>query len=290
MIAISRQKKENKQTINIIRRYGNMGDLLMLTPVLKELSGSKKIILHTLKKYVDIFANLDFIHDLCALNTNKQISGDIIDISDYEYNYEHTYQPNIEKTKQELFADALNVKLINPTPIISITNEEISNIKKILNNNYTNQKIILLAIKSTSKDRDWPIENWKKLIEKIKFLNYKLIVVDEKIKWADDKILFFKAKNFRELFAITKFASLVVTSDSGMLHIAGAFAKPCVSLFGPTDPKVRCIYKNSYFVKANLSCAPCWYNRCTRPNCMNLITVGSVENKIMEVIQNAQDN
>ncbi len=39
------------------------------------------------------------------------------------------------------------------------------------------------------------------------------------------------------LKALTRDARLMVTNDTGPRHVAAAFATPCVTLFGPTDPR-----------------------------------------------------
>ena len=39
-----------------------------------------------------------------------------------------------------------------------------------------------------------------------------------------------------ELIALTRLASLVIAGDTGPLHLASAFGRPVVGIFGPTDP------------------------------------------------------
>ncbi len=43
--------------------------------------------------------------------------------------------------------------------------------------------------------------------------------------------------NIGSLKGIVKRCRLVVTNDTGPRHLAAAFARPCVTLFGPTDPR-----------------------------------------------------
>jgi len=75
----------------------------------------------------------------------------------------------------------------------------------------------------------------------------------------------FKAANgirVRHLMALVQRLSVVVTADSGLLHVAGTLDVPVVGLFGPTDPDMRMgQYKGSAIDSRKvMPCAPCWYN------------------------------
>ncbi len=257
----------------------------MLTPALKELSKQFKIDLLIFSKYKEVFLNLIFINNIFTKNEDiKNIDYDKkVDLSDYEFNYEQIYQPNIQKTKQDLFSDVLNVKISDFKPIIKLTKEEISFAKNYLDK--INRKIILIAPLTENISRNWPLNKWKDLINKIKKLNYQIIIVDKKLKWADEDLLFFNNHTLRELFSLVAHSDFVICNDSGLLHIAGAFEKTCLGIFGPTNPNLRCIYKNSYSVREKKDCSPCWYNRCDKMICMKELSVNIVENKFLEVVQ-----
>jgi heptosyltransferase-2 len=57
---------------------------------------------------------------------------------------------------------------------------------------------------------------------------------------------------------------LLVTNDSGPMHIAAAFGVPTVAIFGPTDPRTTCPWRNerSVIVRHDLPCAPCMKRTC----------------------------
>jgi len=129
----------------VIRKYGYIGDLLMMTPALKELSKTYKIDLLIPEGYEGVFQNLDFIKDIC-FNKDTINYDKIFDLNDYEFNYEQIYQTKIEKTKQELFAEALNVKITDLKPLIILDKRELAWINNYLKD--INRKILLLAPKS----------------------------------------------------------------------------------------------------------------------------------------------
>jgi len=81
-----------------------------------------------------------------------------------------------------------------------------------------------------------------------------------------------------DLVALSRAASLVVSGDTGPLHIATAVATPTVSLFGPTDPA-----RNGAFAEADVavsrfdSCACHYERRCHESGrCVDTISVAEV--------------
>ncbi len=84
-------------------------------------------------------------------------------------------------------------------------------------------------------------------------------------------------------------AALVITPDTGMMHVAAAYKKPIVSLWGNTVPEFGMTpyygaYKIPSFIAQvqNLSCRPCskiGYDSCSKGhfNCMNQIDVSAIK-------------
>ena len=71
-----------------------------------------------------------------------------------------------------------------------------------------------------------------------------------------------------ELIALMRRARLMISNDSGPMHIAVAVGTPVVALFGPTDPRLTGPYPfggpDHVLVRAELDCAPCF-----KPGCKN---------------------
>jgi lipopolysaccharide heptosyltransferase II len=86
----------------------------------------------------------------------------------------------------------------------------------------------------------------------------------------------------RQLAAIMKRASLVVSNDSGPMHIAVSQAVNTIALFGPTNPKVTGPYGEGIYTVIQKSqgkpgCKmPCYNLRCEEAFCMKAITVEDV--------------
>jgi hypothetical protein len=65
-------------------------------------------------------------------------------------------------------------------------------------------------------------------------------------------------QNLRDLWALVSQASVVVSPDSMMIHVAGSMNIPCVGLWGSIDPKVRTkYYKNHVALWKQEKCAAC---------------------------------
>lgn len=57
----------------------------------------------------------------------------------------------------------------------------------------------------------------------------------------------YTSPNLRDLWALTKFrASVVVSPDSMMVHVAGTQSVPCVGLWGPVAPQNRALYYKNH--------------------------------------------
>jgi heptosyltransferase I len=67
----------------------------------------------------------------------------------------------------------------------------------------------------------------------------------------------------RELCAVLGQAALVISQDSGPMHIAAALGRPLVAIFGPTSPARTGPYSAAArVVTRGLPCAPCFARRC----------------------------
>jgi len=81
-----------------------------------------------------------------------------------------------------------------------------------------------------------------------------------------------------QLAAAISHCSVIVTNDSGPLHLAAALAVPSVSIFGPTDPGRTVIPGATRVVRKDVSCSPCYERECPLRDhrCMTEISVDEV--------------
>ncbi|MBN2437009.1 MAG: glycosyltransferase family 9 protein [Deltaproteobacteria bacterium] len=89
----------------------------------------------------------------------------------------------------------------------------------------------------------------------------------------------------RELACIYREAALLITTDSGPMHLAAAVGTPVVALFGPTDPARTGPWGPGHrIIRKGLSCSPCFRKRCETPRCMTDISVEEVFTAVKEML------
>ena len=86
------------------------------------------------------------------------------------------------------------------------------------------------------------------------------------------------ATTIRELMAVVKRCRLLLTNDTGPMHIAAAFGVPIVAVFGPTDSRTTAPYgQEQSVVREPVDCAPCLLRDCPIDHrCMTRISVDRV--------------
>ncbi len=85
-----------------------------------------------------------------------------------------------------------------------------------------------------------------------------------------------------QLAALLERCRILVTNDTGTMHVATAVETPVVALFGSTDPSTTGPWGDGHVViRKDVSCSPCSKRICpTDHRCMELITVDEVEEAV----------
>ncbi len=80
------------------------------------------------------------------------------------------------------------------------------------------------------------------------------------------------------LLGVLAESSLMITNDSGPMHIAAAVGTPLVAIFGPTDEHATGPYSGSFrIVKKQVQCSPCLLRECPIDHrCMQGVTADDV--------------
>jgi len=93
-----------------------------------------------------------------------------------------------------------------------------------------------------------------------------------------------------QLAAFIATCDLMITVDTGPMHIAGAIGTPILALFGRSDPRVwgPC-GKYDVVIRSDLECVPCIMPRqCTHHSCMKNITATSVVHTAEEILSKSK--
>ena len=124
------------------------------------------------------------------------------------------------------------------------------------------ERYIVLSPFAALKERNYPVEQAKQLVQKIE-AKYKIpvIVIGVKENTQDamiisEKILTGKTSIMQMIQLIRK-AMLLISVDSGPMHIAGAVETPCVALFSKDLPSRWAPRKNCIPIYLDYECSPC---------------------------------
>ncbi len=94
------------------------------------------------------------------------------------------------------------------------------------------------------------------------------------------------ATSLRELAALIGLCDLLLTNDSGPMHIAAALGTEVIALFGSTDPIVTGPYRSGQVLDKKVSCSPCFKRQCPIDfRCMKEITEEEVCAAILHKLQ-----
>ena len=153
----------------------------------------------------------------------------------------------------------------------------------------------LIAINPTSScvSRRWPINKFAELIDMLSMsFRVKILIVSDAIHGAISKELASLTKtrpidlsgrfNLSELASLFKRCSLVISNDSGPVHMAVAVKTPVISIFGRNQPGLgpvrwRPLGDTDVFLHKKTDCAPCLAHNCVNNfKCLEAISVEEV--------------
>lgn len=103
----------------------------------------------------------------------------------------------------------------------------------------------------------------------------------------DERVLNLAGKtSLRELLALIEQCSVLLTNDSGPMHIASALNTPLVALFGSTSDVQTGPYSGGKVIHKHVECSPCYKRVCPIDfRCMKRIEVDEVYNETLKMLK-----
>ncbi len=167
--------------------------------------------------------------------------------------------------------------------------------------------VLTVAPGSGWPGKNWPLEHFSSCLKTI-HANYKHVLIifigsqaDKHLTCAlkadlSDRCIDLAGEtSFGQAASIIRHSDGLLCNDSAPLHVAVAFDKPFVAMFGPTPPS-QWVPKNrrSWVLQSGTSCARCmpWHPLATcteKENCMASIRVKDVLDKICSLIHESDE-
>ncbi len=160
----------------------------------------------------------------------------------------------------------------------------------------SDQLLIGMQVKTKDRFKEWPASSFVALGKKLQTrFGAKILItgsVDErdyaaKIAQEIPEAISVAGKYpLKKMCGLIQTLDLLITNDTGPMHIACAFKRPLIALFGPTDPLLCGPYgvSSATIIAKDTTCTPCLRKKCRHPFCMQQISVEEVFTKAEELL------
>ena len=293
--------KEEDIKVRIDRKLGGIGDVLftsVVTRAIKETYPNSRIVYGintdyykgTLKTLVEHNPYVDKIID-CE-EPDSEIFDFKLDLTSPAMHYESTHQPNIKKSRIECHLAYSRIFTENRIPVYHVRSEEHDEaVRWLKKRKYKDQVLVGIELRCNAKQRDWPIEYFKSLVDMIlkDRKDVKIILFDhlDDKAWKQNNVYGCIGEEFTLVAGLMEICDYFIALDSGLLHLAGALEVPLIAICGQIDGLMRMKeYKDADYIqlKGELPCVPCWYTprvNCGR-KCLTELTPEMVYGRIKE--------
>ncbi len=205
---------------------------------------------------------------------------------------------NVEFNLDALRRIGIPIRTTQPTFILDNASREFAD-NFIKTEGLSRDGFLTINIGGGWQTKRWPIEKFIDLCHQIeKNLGLPIVVLfgpserDEALKISrSSKAISAPQTSLHQMGAIMKLSRLLITNDSGPMHIAAALMVPTLAIFGPTNPKLQGPYGNVSDIVRNesLDCLQCNLTKCPINNlCMNDLQPDTVFRHLLELIQKIQ--
>ena len=196
------------------------------------------------------------------------------------------------------FPRHLGADIREPEFLIPIRQENIDRVDEYLRRNGIDRKDAFVAVSPVAlwDTKLWPDEKFAllcdRIVEELKvsvvFTGAERGRLDRiRSRMRSPSINLGGETTLKDLACLYQRSSLLVTTDSGPMHVAAAVGTPVVALFGPTDPARTGPYGEGHAViRKELSCSPCFLKKCDSMKCMTDITVEEVFDAVRKKYRN----
>ena len=193
--------------------------------------------------------------------------------------------------RYRLITDYLGIKQYPPDFTIIIDEQEKVCVERLLFESGVKDGDILVMVNPSSRwqSKRWGTEKFASLCDVLSSeYGVKTVIIggpedtsiayEVKTLMKTAPIITAGSTTIKGLVALLSKAKVLVTNDSGPMHIAAALNVPVVAIFGPTDPGRTGPYgKGHIVVRKEMPCSPCFKKYCRDLLCMESVSVEEVK-------------
>ena len=157
---------------------------------------------------------------------------------------------------------------------------------------YGNPRIVLVpGTSNRGAIKRWPLKHWMTLANLLKdsFQLRWSLGPDEKIlrEWLPGAtgVAALPSVDFWSMASILRQSDLVITPDTGLLHLAVILGVKVLALYGSSDPVISGIPDGAgQILRTGIKCSPCRDRQCQRLQCLDELSVESVITKLSAMV------
>lgn len=246
----------------VIRRFGGMGDILMLLGACKALHHYTKIVIHTIPLYEEICRRCPYVADVIT----SEYTGEVCDVGDTSHSFcQELHQLDTYLSDFDISCDNKDKEIL-----LLNTKEETAKIAT-LSNKMKRDKRFLLHPGLTDPGRTWPVQHWIELAKMLMPYGDVIIIGSTKaektvsVKEIDGTWSLVNHLSFMETVALMRTSTVLISADAGPIQLAGATDIGIVGFYSLIPSKNRLPYRhgqlgwNAIGLEAKCPLFPCFH-------------------------------
>jgi heptosyltransferase-2 len=204
----------------------------------------------------------------------------------------------VERFAQLAEATSDEVQSAIPHPHLSVSKDARQQVLKKLGLSLDQPVAIFCPGAEYGPAKRWPVQYYAELAQKLRLQGYAIwLIGSPKDREVAEKIVSLGNQPVRNLcgttdlsdaIALLSCASLVVSNDSGLMHIAAALDRPMLAIFGSSSPQFTPpLSAQAVVLKLDLPCSPCFKRVCPLGhfNCMMQLTPSEVGKHVINILE-----
>jgi ADP-heptose:LPS heptosyltransferase len=268
-----------RRRLDVVRQMA-LGDVLMCTPALREvkrLNPTCHVTFYTSAAYQDLATACPFIDQVRPIDEappdaiwmfyetamrrpirlpDGTVPADNADNVDWR-----TIPPRRHLTR--ILGDSLGIDVKDVRPSCTVDPAEVARFRQSWKDLPRPWVLIVREAGDFTRNKDWPAEYWETLLDRL-LTRCTIIEVgtahreDRRPRLEPHYVNLVGRTSLLQLLAVIAAADLVVTPETGSMHIAAAVGTPAVVIYGGYIDPVATGYPDNINLYSAVACAPCW--------------------------------